>query len=53
VADQPNRSITSLNTSNIDLPAAYRQWSDRRLSRSEADIRIEGASRGDDYVVVA
>lgn len=49
----PTGSITSLNTSNIDLPAAY--WhvvGPATVSVGGVDVRIEGASRGDDYVVV-
>ncbi|MGZ6265926.1 MAG: sensor histidine kinase [Candidatus Limnocylindrales bacterium] len=49
----PTGSITSLNTSNIDLPAAYRRVvGPVTVSVGGADIRVEGASRGDDYVVV-
>ncbi len=49
----PTGTITSLNTSNIDLPAAY--WhvvGPATASVGGVDIRIEGASRGDDYVIV-
>ena len=49
----PTGSITSLNTSNIDLPAAYRHVvGPATVSVGGVDIRIEGASRGLDYVVV-
>ena len=46
-------SIQSLNTSNVELPAAY--WhvtGPETVKLSGVDVRIEGAARGDDYVVV-
>ncbi len=46
-------SIQSLNTSNVELPVAY--WhvtGPETVKLSGVDVRIEGAARGDDYVVV-
>ena len=49
----PDGSITSLNTSNIDLPAAYRHVTGpATVTVGGADVRIQGAARGIDYVVV-
>ena len=49
----PTGSVESLNTSNIDLPAAYRNAvGPETVSISGVDVRIQGASRGADYVVV-
>ena len=46
-------SVKSLNTSNIDLPSAYRHVAGpQTVSISGVDVRIQGASRGSDYVVV-
>ena len=46
-------SIQSLNTSNVELPAAYWHVTGPETVRiSGVDVRIEGAARGDDYVVV-
>jgi signal transduction histidine kinase len=42
-----------VNTSNIDLPSAYRHVvGPETVSISGVDVRIQGASRGSDYVVV-
>jgi signal transduction histidine kinase len=46
-------SIQSQNTSNVELPAAY--WhvaGPETVNLSGVDVRIEGAARGEDYVVV-
>ena len=49
----PDGSVKSLNTSNIDLPSAYRHFAGpETVSISGVDVRIQGASRGSDYVVV-
>jgi signal transduction histidine kinase len=49
----PNGSTVSQNTSNIALPAAYNHViGPQTVSISGVDVRIEGAVRGDDYVVV-
>ena len=49
----PSGSVTSLNTSNIDLPSADRHVAGpQTVSISGVDVRIQGASRGSDYVVV-
>ena len=49
----PNGSMVSQNTSNIELPAAYSHVvGPQTVSISGVDVRIEGAARGDDYVVV-
>jgi signal transduction histidine kinase len=49
----PNGSMVSQNTSNIALPAAYGHVvGPKTVSISGVDVRIEGAVRGDDYVVV-
>jgi signal transduction histidine kinase len=49
----PDGSISSLNTDNIDLPAAYRHVAGpQTVAISGVDVRIQGAPRGDDYVVV-
>jgi signal transduction histidine kinase len=49
----PDGSVQSLNTDNIDLPAAYRHVAGpQTVSISGVDVRIQGASRGADYVVV-
>jgi signal transduction histidine kinase len=49
----PDGSVQSVNTSNIDLPSAYRHVvGPETVSISGVDVRIQGASRGSDYVVV-
>ena len=49
----PDGSMVSQNTSNIALPAAYDHVAGpQTVSISGVDVRIEGAARGDDYVVV-
>ena len=49
----PDGSMVSQNTSNIALPAAYNHVvGPQTVSISGVDVRIEGAVRGDDYVVV-
>jgi len=49
----PNGSMVSQNTSNIALPAAYTHVvGPETVTISGVDVRIEGAARGDDYVVV-
>jgi signal transduction histidine kinase len=49
----PDGSVQSLNTDNIDLPVAYRHVSGpETVSISGVDVRIQGAARGSDYVVV-
>jgi two-component system, OmpR family, sensor histidine kinase CiaH len=49
----PDGSIASLNTSNVALPAAYRHVAGpQTVSVGGVDVRIQGAARGDDYVVV-
>ena len=49
----PDGSVQSLNTDNIDLPATYRHVSGpETVSISGVDVRIQGAARGSDYVVV-
>jgi signal transduction histidine kinase len=49
----PDGSMVSQNTSNIALPAAYDHVvGPQTVSISGVDVRIEGAARGDDYVVV-
>ena len=49
----PNGSMETLNTSNIDLPSAYWHVSGpQTVTISGVAVRIEGAARGGDYVVV-
>ena len=49
----PTGSVESFNTSNVDLPVAYRNAvGPETVSISGVDVRIQGASRGTDYVVV-
>jgi signal transduction histidine kinase len=49
----PDGSVKSLNTSDIDLPPAYRHVAGpQTVSISGVDVRIQGAPRGSDYVVV-
>ena len=49
----PDGTVQTLNTDNIDLPAAYRHVAGpETVSISGVDVRIQGASRGSDYVVV-
>ena len=49
----PDGTAQTLNTDNIDLPTAYRHVTGpETVSISGVDVRIQGASRGSDYVVV-
>lgn len=49
----PDGTVSSQNTSNIVLPAAYRAViGPETVSISGVSVRIAGTQRGDDYVVV-